>query len=114
MQLNGVDVFREVGRDAVEAEVNSSVVGWDDHGIYSQRLRNYTERPIEVEIRRTYPGHIAFRSELAPRLYDFQTVEFTVQVDAGAKRELPFEVVQHQGRNAKQNNVTLQNGKVAP
>ena len=43
MQLHGANVFRKVDEPGVEIEVNSSVAGWDDHTLYSQRVRNYTE-----------------------------------------------------------------------
>ena len=33
---------------------------------------------------------------------------------AGKKADLMFEIVRHQGRNAKQNNVTLEEGAVTP
>jgi hypothetical protein len=49
---------------------------------------------------------------LEPTLHDFQTVQFQKQVGAGERVDLPFEVVQHQGYNAKQQNVTLEQGIV--
>ena len=108
MQVHGTNTFKQVGEETTEAEVNSSVVGWDDHSIYSLRIRNYTAKPIDVEIRGMYDGHIVFLSQLQPKLHDFQTVEFGTQVANGARQDLLFEVLQHQGRNAKQNNVTLE------
>jgi hypothetical protein len=45
---------------------------------------------------------------LEPKLHDYQTVELTAQVDAGEKKRLEFTIVQRQGTNAKQNNVTLE------
>jgi hypothetical protein len=112
MQIHGTNNIKQVGDETTEAEVNSSVVGWDDHSIYSQRIRNYTAKPIDVEIRRTYEGHIVFRSQLEPKMHDFQTVEFGTQVVNGIRKDLLFEVLQHQGRNAKQNNVTLEEVEV--
>jgi hypothetical protein len=113
MQINGTDKFQQVGKDAIETEVNSSVVGWDDRTQYSQRIRNYTARPIDVEIRRSYDGHVLFRSQLQPKLHDYQTVEFRTSVKPGEKKDLRFEVVQRQGRNARQNNVTLEEAEIA-
>jgi hypothetical protein len=112
MQIHGTSRFKQVGSEATESEVNSSVVGWDDHSIYRQQIRNYTAKPINVEIRRTFEGHIEFRSQLEPKLHDYQTVEFTSHVEAGAKKDLLYEIVQHQGRNAKQNNVTLESAAI--
>jgi hypothetical protein len=104
--------YRQVGGSETVRVQNTSVAGWDDHIIYNQRIRNYTGKPIDVEIRRTYPGHVVFRSMLEPTLHDFQTVQFQKQVGAGERVDLAFEVVQHQGYNAKQQNVTLEQGVV--
>jgi hypothetical protein len=113
-QVNGVSVFHKLDEQGFQAEPNMTVVGWDDHELYSQRVRNYTAKPVELEIRRTLPGHVVFRSRLDPKLFDFQTVEYKTTVPAGKRVDLMHEVVRHQGRNAKQNNVTLDGGEVRP
>jgi hypothetical protein len=112
MQLNGANVFRRVGQPGVQIDANSSVAGWDDHEVYAQRIRNYTPKAIEVEVRRSFPGHVVFRSQLNPTMHDYHTPEFTATVDAGKKADLLFEIVRHQGHNAKQDNVTLENAAV--
>jgi hypothetical protein len=114
MQVNGANVFRKVGQPGLKIEPNTSVAGWDDHEIYSQRVRNYTANSIEVEVRRAYPGHVVFRSGLKPVQHDYQTVQFTASIDAGKKADLLFEVVRHQGHNAKQNNITLEDAEITP
>ncbi len=114
MQINGVNVFRRIADGAAVIDINSSVAGWDDREIYSQRLRNYTAKPIEVEVRRPFPGHVVFRSSLKPTLFDFQTTQFTATIPAATKTDLLFEIVRHQGRNAKQNNVTLEDAAIKP
>jgi hypothetical protein len=114
LQINGADVFRQVGQPGAQIEVNSSVVGWDDHEVYSQRVRNYTAKPIDLEVRRPFEGHVVFRSNLKPILHDYQTVQFTASIDAGKKSDLLFEVLRHQGRNSKQNNVTLEPADIRP
>jgi len=114
MQIQGADVFKRVDEPGVEIEVNSSVAGWDDHTLFAQRIRNYTKKPIDVEIRRTLPGHIVFRSSLGARNFDHQTVEYRATVKSMEKAGLPYEVLQHQGRSAKQNNVTVENSEIRP
>jgi len=98
----------------VQIELNSSVVGWDEHDLFDQRIRNYTKKPIEVEIRRTFPGHVVFRSDLAAKSHDYQTVQYVATVKPGQKADLLYEVLQHQGRNAKQNNVTIEQIEIRP
>ena len=112
IQINGTTEYRKVGGDERVKIENATVAGWEDHEIYSQRIRNYTAKPIDVEVRRTYPGHIIFRSQLEPKLHDYQTVEFQTQVPAGERKDLLFEVVRKQGYLAKQNNVTLEDAEV--
>ncbi len=114
MQVNGANVFRRVGQPGLQIEPTASVAGWDDHEIYSQRIRNYTAKPVDVEIRRAFPGHVVFRSGLKPVQHDYQTVQFTASIDAGKKADLLFEVVRHQAHNAKQNNVTLEEAEIRP
>ena len=112
LQVRGADVFRRADLPGVEIEVNSTMVGWDDHTLYAQRVRNYSGKPIEVEVRRAFPGHVVFRSSLAAKNFDFQTVEYTAAVKPGEKADLLYEIVQHQGRGAKQNNVTIEAAEV--
>ncbi|MHB0956890.1 MAG: DUF4139 domain-containing protein [Pirellulaceae bacterium] len=108
MQIQGADVFKRVDESGVEIEVNSAVVGWDDHTLFAQRIRNYTKKPIDVEVRRILPGHIVFRSALGAKNFDFQTVEYHATVKPMEKASLTYEVLQHQGRNAKQSSVTVE------
>ena len=114
MQVNGVNIFRRVDQPGVQIEVNSSVAGWDDHTLFCQRVRNYTKKPIDLEIRRTFNGQVTFRSELQAKNHDFQTVQYTAAVNPGEKAELLYEIVQRQGYNAKQNNVTIERAAVKP
>jgi len=51
------------------------------------------------------------RSELAAKNFDYQTVEYTATVKPGEKADLLYEVIQHQGRNAKQQNVTIERAR---
>jgi hypothetical protein len=108
MRLDGTDIYRRVDQPGVEIDVNGSVVGWDDHARYSQRVRNHTSKPISLEVRRAFPGHVVFRSELPAKNHDYQTVEYSATVKPAEKADLLYEIVQHQGRNAKQGNVTIE------
>ena len=114
LQVNGVRELRKVGGDVIIKQENAAIVGWDEHEVYSQRIRNYTGKEIEVEVRRSFPGHVVFRSQLAPTLFDYQTPQFLAKIAAGKRVDLLFEIVRKQGTSAKQNNVTLQAGEVKP
>jgi hypothetical protein len=114
LQIRGQRTLRKIGGDGVMQIENASLVGWDDHEIYTQRVRNYTGKEIDVEIRRALPGHVVFKSQLEPTLHDYQTVEIKTKVAAGKRSDLLFEVIRKQGTSAKQNNVTLETAEVKP
>ena len=105
---------RKIGGDGAFKEENASLVGWDDHEILFERIRNYSNKSINVEIRRPIPGHIIYKSLLEPKLHDYQTVEVHTTVPAGKTSDLLFEIVRKQGSSAKQNNITLQKAEVKP
>ncbi len=73
-----------------------------------ERIRNYRDKPIQVEIRRSYGGHVIFASDLGPTLYDYRSPQFTARVATSQERDLFYEVTFKQGINKKQDNVTLQ------
>jgi hypothetical protein len=112
-QIHGADVYKRADAPGVSIDVNSEIAGWAHHELFVQRIRNYTGSPIDVEIRRTFPGHVFFRSSLKPTLHDYQTVQIVTTAKPG-RNDLPFEVVHEQGHNAKQNNVTLEAARVSP
>jgi hypothetical protein len=114
MHLSGTSVYRRVDDGRIKIEVNSSVAGWDDHTVYAQRIRNYSKKPIDVEIRRTFPGHVLFRSSLEAKNFDYRTVEYTTRVDAGKNVDLLYEILQRQGYRKKQDNVTLEKAEIKP
>ncbi len=78
------------------------------------RLNLNEAQAINVEIRRTIPGHIIYKSLLEPKLHDYQTVELHTTVPAAKKADLYFEFVRKQGTSAKQNNITLEKSEVKP
>lgn len=114
MQLDGADIVRRVDDGVAQIDVNSHVVGWDDHAVFDQRIRNYTAKPIDVEIRRPFDGHIIFRSNLDPKLFDYRTVQFATSIEPSKRADLEYEIITHQGRNARQANVLLEKADAKP
>jgi hypothetical protein len=114
MQIHGADVYRQVDENRLKIEVNSSVAGWREHAVFTQRIRNYSGKQIDVQVRRAFPGHILFRSSLEAVNHDYQTVQYQEQIGPGEMRDLLYEVVQFQGYGMKQNNVTIEKAEVEP
>ncbi len=88
-------------------QVNDSVAGWDDHQQWVERIRNYRDEPIEVEIRVNFFGHVIFTSDLDPKLHDYRSPQFVARIGAGKHEDLAYEVTYKQGISRKQDNVTL-------
>lgn len=114
MQIHGANVFRRVDDNRVKIEVNSTVAGWQGHSVFTQRIRNYSGKQIDVEVRRLFPGHILFRSQLDAANHDYQTVQYSAQVGPAKTSDLLYEIVQFHGHGMKQNNVTIERAKVEP
>ncbi len=112
MRVRGANVFQRIDQPGVRVQFIGQVAGWDEHALFAQRVRNYTKRPIDLEIRRPLPGDVVFRSSLPAKNHDFQTVQYTATVSAGAKADLQYEVIQRQGRNAKQSHVVIEAAKL--
>jgi hypothetical protein len=110
MHIRGGTIYRRVDEPGVRIEINSEVAGWDEHQVASQRIRNYSGKPIDVEIRREYAGDVVFRSQLGAKLHDYRTVEFSTTVAPAERVDLQHEVIQRQGYNQKQERVELQEG----
>ncbi|MCZ6835755.1 MAG: hypothetical protein O7G85_08275 [Planctomycetota bacterium] len=93
------------GREQVTR--NFPVSGWDDHDRWVERIRNYRDQPIDVEIRRSFHGHVEFESDLDPTMHDYQSPQFSASIGSGESEDLAYHITTHQGLLAKQNNVTL-------
>jgi hypothetical protein len=114
MRITRGNLYQRADDPALRVDVDSEVAGWNEHEIFTQRIRNYTDRAIHVEVRRQYAGDVTFRSRLEPLLHDFQTVQYETDVEAGATLDLYHEVITRQGYNAEQNRVLLEAADVAP
>lgn len=112
LRLGNADIYRAANDPRLRVEVNSQVAGWDEHQIFSQRVRNYSGKPIEVQVRREYSGDATFRSLLKPALHDFRTVEFTATVAPGQRADHYHELIYRRDYNKKQERVTLEDGAV--
>jgi len=105
-------IYRRLDEPGVQIDFGGEVAGWDEHIIYSQRIRNFHDRAIEVEIRRSYNGDVVFRSELDAIRHDFNTVQFSADIPARSQRDLQHEVITRHGYNSKQNEVEIVQGAV--
>lgn len=108
MQLGNGTVYKKVN-GGLKFDFNSQVAGWDEQIFYQQRIHNYRQQPINVEVRRSYAGDIDFYSELNAQLHDYRTVEYTTTVAADSQQDLAHQIVEHSGYNQKNQRVQLVN-----
>ena len=106
------DLYRRVGDGHIKIDHNSTVAGWNEHSLFVQHLRNYTDKPVNIEIRRVISGDAMLKSQLDINKHDFQTVDIRTRLAVGDKQELLYETLVKKGRNAKQNRVSLKNKKI--
>ncbi|MCX5647739.1 MAG: hypothetical protein NTX40_01370 [Planctomycetota bacterium] len=83
------------------------VVGWNETRKWQEELRNYRAKAIKVEIRHVLPGHVEFAMEDSPKLFDYHTVEYVVEVPARKTQKWTSDGLFHLGQNQKQNRVEL-------
>ncbi|MCK5666175.1 MAG: hypothetical protein KAI17_21945 [Thiotrichaceae bacterium] len=112
MHYRKANVHRRIDDGRVIVDHRSTVSGWNEHSIYAQQLRNYTDKPIEVEIRHIIYGDASIKSDLDIKRYDFQSVDIYSRLAAGEKQELLYETEVKKGRSAKQNRLVLETQKI--
>jgi len=83
------------------------VRGWDEEQTWNDEIRNYTAKPLVLELHLRYDGDVEFTSEAATKVFDYKTVETKLIVPAGQTRAYPYTVLYHKGANAKQSRVKL-------
>jgi len=83
------------------------VVGWNETRKWQEEVRNYRAKAIKVEIRHVLGGHVEFAMEDSPKLFDYHTVEYVVEVPARKTQRWLSGGLFHLGQNQKQDQVKL-------
>jgi hypothetical protein len=105
---------RQFDAPGVRIEDRGRVEGWNEHTVYAQRIRNYTDKPIDLRIRRAFGGDATFINQLDATRHDYNTVQYTAEVAPGDSRDMVYELVQRMGSNRKQNRVEIKQASPAP
>jgi len=103
------ETFRRGTRRYNFSFYHNAVNGWDEENDWVDRIRNYRTKPITFELRRRWPGHVDYSSEVQTKQFDYRTVEVTFTVPARNRELYPCKVVTHHGANSKQNRIELKN-----
>ncbi len=86
---------------------NNHVDGWDEKTKWVDTIRNYRTKPITFELRRIWPGHVDYVSEVKTTLFDYRTIEAKFTVKKRDKKQYPCTVTTHHGTNSKQSRINL-------
>ena len=106
------NVHRRIDDGRIIVDHRSTVSGWNEHSLYVQELKNYTDKPIALEIRRVIYGDAIIKSELDIKKHDFQSVDIYSQLDVAEQQNLLYETEVKKGRSEKQNNLLLIKQKI--
>ena len=87
--------------------VREYVDGWDEKTKWVDTIRNYRTKPIAFELRRIWPGHVDYVSEVKTTLFDYRTIEAKFAVKARDKKQYPCTATTHHGTNSKQSRINL-------
>ena len=87
---------------------NNRVVGWDEEQRWTDEMRNYRDKPITLEMRRVYNGHVSFSSEIKTGVFDYHTIQAEFKIAAGGRAHYPHRVVISHGIRAKRKNVKIE------
>ena len=87
--------------------VREYVDGWDEKTKWVDTIRNYRTKPITFELRRMWPGHVDYVSEVKATLFDYRTIEAKFTVKKRDKKQYPCTVTTHHGTNSKQSRINL-------
>ncbi|MCP3903997.1 MAG: hypothetical protein GY715_10220 [Planctomycetes bacterium] len=86
---------------------NFPVAGWHDNEQWIERFRNDRDQPIEIEVRRSFDGHVTVDTDDDATKHDYRTVQFTTTVGANGAGALDYEITYRQGISRKQEKVEL-------
>ena len=86
---------------------HNHVDGWDEKTKWVDTIRNYRTKPIAFELRRIWPGHVDYVSEVKTTLFDYRTIEAKFAVKTRDKKQYPCTVTTHHGTNSKQSRINL-------
>jgi hypothetical protein len=83
------------------------VVGWDETRKWQEEAKNWRAKPIKLEVRHVIGGDVDFKMEAPAKLFDFHTVEYTIDIPARKPMKWLSEGTFHLGKNSKQDRIQL-------
>jgi hypothetical protein len=85
------------------------VSGWDETRKWQEEVKNWRAKPIKLEFRHVLAGDVEFKMEAPAKLFDYQTVEYTMDIPSRKPMKWLSEGTFHLGENQKQQRIRLLN-----
>jgi hypothetical protein len=94
-------ILMEFATDNYEFNPKQNIIGWDEHHTVRVEVANYRDISVKVEIRRSFPvasWEIDNQGEWGDyRKVDKDTVQYTLELPPGGRKEFTYRVVLHMG-----------------
>jgi len=113
LRLHGVNAEHRADAPGIRFHPRSTVIGWDEHTVYTRRVRNDTPRPIQIEVREPVRGDATFVSRLDAERHDNHTVQYGGTLGPGERFDADYETIVRHGRHAEQQRVEIVDGDPA-
>jgi len=113
LRLHGVNAEHRADAPGIRFHPRSTVIGWDEHTVYTRRVRNDTPRPIQIEVREPVRGDASFVSRLDAERHDNHTVQYGGTLGPGERFDADYETIVRHGRHAEQQRVEIVDGDPA-
>ena len=99
--------YRALADEGETHHPQGHVIGWTEETDWTDEIRNDRTKPIRFELRRQWPGHVEYESELPTTLFDYRTIETMLDVGPRDRAHYPATVVTHRGANGGQERIGL-------
>ncbi len=94
-------------RDRFSFDKYDNVDGYDETQKWVDAVRNYRDKPIFIEVRKTLGGDVDYESDEKTELFDYRTTECKLTVKAMKTMEYEYELTYHNGTNKKQDRIKI-------
>ena len=107
MQIQGADVFKQVDEPGARSRLTVPWLAGTTIRFMPSASVTTPKSASTLKSAGRCPA-TSYPKRSGCKNHDYQTVEYSATVKPGQKSDLLYEVLQHQGRNAKQNSVTVE------
>jgi hypothetical protein len=87
--------------------VHKHVTGWDERQMWTDKVRNFRDKPIKIELRLQFAGDVTLTSEHPTESFDYNTTQADLDIPTSGAVDYSYQTYYLHGTNAKQNRVLV-------